>query len=186
MVEQRDPEQAETELRMSKDINAMPEKVRDRFKALKVLHDQCTDLDEEEEKAFRAIELKYEVMYSAVYAQRAKLLTGETEVNAEMLEQYAFREKNLKDEKYKDVEIDKPCDVKAIQGSEKGVADFWPRVLESNGNVNKHVTDKDRPILGYCTNIEHELHTDHQGFTLKMNFETNQYFEGNELKVTFK
>ena len=86
MVEQRDPEQAETELRMSKDINAMPEKVRDRFKALKVLHDQCTDLDEEEEKAFRAIELKYEVMYSAVYAQRAKLLTGETEVNAEMLE----------------------------------------------------------------------------------------------------
>jgi len=185
MVEQRDPEQAETELRMSKDIIAMPEKVRDRFKALKVLHDQCVDLDEEEEKAFRAIELKYEVMYQEVYKQRAQLLSGELEPTAEMLEQYTFREGKLKDEKYADVEIDKPCDVKAIQGSAKGVSDFWPRVLESNGNINKQITDKDRPILGYCNNVETHLHTEDNGFTVKMNFEENQYFEGTELTVKF-
>jgi hypothetical protein len=83
---EREPEQAETELRMSKDINSMPEKVRDRFKALKVLHDQCADLDEEEEKAFRAIELKYELMYQEVYKQRAKLIKGETEATSEQLE----------------------------------------------------------------------------------------------------
>lgn len=187
MVEQRDPEQAETELRMSKDIIAMPEKVRDRFKALKVLHDQCTDLDAEEEKSFRAIELKYEVMYQEVYKQRAQLLSGEIEVSAESLEQYKFREEKLKDEKFAEVEIDKPCDVKAIQGSAKGVADFWPRVLESNGSVMKHVTDKDRPIIGYCNNIETILHTEDQGFTVTMHFEENQYFEveGNKLTVVF-
>jgi len=41
----------------------MPEGVRDRFKALKVLYDQCGDFDEEEEKEYRAMELKYEKLY---------------------------------------------------------------------------------------------------------------------------
>jgi len=108
---ERDPQQAETELRMSKDINAMPEGVRDRFKALKVLYDQCTDLDEEEEKAFRLIELKYEDMYTDVYKQRAQILTGEIEVSAEALEQYSYREGKLKDDKFAEVEVT-PCDVK--------------------------------------------------------------------------
>jgi hypothetical protein len=35
----KDPDMAELELKMSKDILAMPEEVRDRFKALKVLYD---------------------------------------------------------------------------------------------------------------------------------------------------
>lgn len=185
MVEQRDPEVAETELRMSKDINMMPENVRDRFKALKVLHDSCVELDAEEEKAFRAIELKYEVMYQEVYKQRAQLLAGTVEPSAEQLEQYTFREGKLKDDKFADVELDKPCDVKAILASSKGVCDFWPRVLESNGNTNKAISDKDRPIIGYCNNVEAILHTEDHGFTIKMNFEVNQYFEGTELSASF-
>lgn len=35
----KDPESAEIELKLSKDIVAMPDEVRDRFKALKVLTD---------------------------------------------------------------------------------------------------------------------------------------------------
>lgn len=35
----RDPDQAELEHKMHNDINNMPEEVRDRFKALKVLYD---------------------------------------------------------------------------------------------------------------------------------------------------
>ena len=35
----KDPESAELELRMVKDINNMPEEVKDRFKALKVITD---------------------------------------------------------------------------------------------------------------------------------------------------
>jgi hypothetical protein len=41
----------------------MPEEVKDRFKALKVLTDKLHDLDEEEDIAYRAIERKYEVLY---------------------------------------------------------------------------------------------------------------------------
>ena len=69
----KDPDQAELEYKMCKDINAMPEEVRDRFKALKVLYDQVNDLDEEEEKEYRQLELKYEKMYAEIYAKRALL-----------------------------------------------------------------------------------------------------------------
>lgn len=41
----------------------MPEEVKDRFKALKVLTDQLHELDEEEDIAYRAIERKYELLY---------------------------------------------------------------------------------------------------------------------------
>ena len=67
----RDPDQAELEYKMCKDINAMPEEVRDRFKALKVLYDQVNALDDEEEKEYRKLELKYEKLYQEVYEKRA-------------------------------------------------------------------------------------------------------------------
>ena len=35
----KDPDQAELEYKICKDINTMPEEVKDRFKALKVLYD---------------------------------------------------------------------------------------------------------------------------------------------------
>ena len=67
----KDPDQAELEYKICKDINTMPEEVKDRFKALKVLYDQVNDLDEEEEKEYRLLEIKYEKMYAEIYAKRA-------------------------------------------------------------------------------------------------------------------
>lgn len=72
----KDPESAEMELKISKDIARMPEEVKDRFKALKVLTDQLHTLDEEEDMAYRAIERKYELLYAKVYEKRAAILTG--------------------------------------------------------------------------------------------------------------
>jgi len=54
----------------------MPDGVKDRFKALKVLTDQLHALDEEEEMAYRVIERKYEHLYAKVYAKRASLISG--------------------------------------------------------------------------------------------------------------
>ena len=109
----RDPPQAEQELAMSKDISAMPEEVRDRFKALKVLYDRCGDCDEVEEKEYREFERKYEKMYAEIYVRRAQYIKGEKEVPAEVVEQYAFREANLKDEAFNALEVE-VCDVKSI------------------------------------------------------------------------
>jgi hypothetical protein len=63
----RDPPQAEAELKISTDITKMPEEVMDRFKAIKVLYDMAGDLDEQEEKEYRALEVKYEKLYREVY-----------------------------------------------------------------------------------------------------------------------
>jgi len=82
----RDPPQAEQELAMSKDIMAMPSEVQDRFKALKVLYDRCGDCDEEEEKEYREIEKKYEKLYQEYYEQRAKIVKGDIDVPAELIE----------------------------------------------------------------------------------------------------
>jgi hypothetical protein len=63
MVDIMDPEQKEFDLKLSKTIENMPEEVRDRFKALKVLQDEANELDEEEDKEYRDLELKYDKLY---------------------------------------------------------------------------------------------------------------------------
>ena len=60
----RDPDMAELENKMNTDISKMPAEVRDRFKALKVLYDQANQIDHEEEKEYRLLELKYEKLYA--------------------------------------------------------------------------------------------------------------------------
>lgn len=156
----------------------MPAEVRDRFKALKVLYDRCGDCDEEEEAVYRDLEKKYERLYQSFYEQRAKLVKGEADVPADLLEQYAFREANLRDEKYEEATKDQqPCDVKGIQNTPKGVNDFWGRVLIGNKTIARQVSEKDRPILNYLQDIKLDLHDDDFGFKLTFEWEKNHYFD---------
>ena len=84
----RDPDQAELELKMVKDINAMPEEVQSRFKAMKVLYDRVNQVEEEEEKEYRQLELKYEKMYQQVYAKRVALLSGKADLSDELIKKF--------------------------------------------------------------------------------------------------
>ena len=124
----KDPEQAEIELRLSKDINAMPEEVKDRFKALKVLTDQLHELDEEEDKAYRAIERKYELLYQKVYAKRAALIKGDTQPEEAQLTKFEEMKTALMDDDYETLEVP-ICDVKDIQNTLKGVSAFWLKAM---------------------------------------------------------
>ena len=105
-----DPEQAEIELRLAKDICAMPEEVKDRFKALKVLTDKLHDLDQEEDIMYRAIERKYELLYGKVYEKRAALLKGDTEPVDADVEKFATMKAKMVDEAYESLEVP-ICDV---------------------------------------------------------------------------
>lgn len=84
----RDPEMAELEQKMNTDISNMPAEVRDRFKALKVLYDQANEIDHEEEKEYRILELKYEKLYSEVYNKRRGLVTGTDEINQDLVKAF--------------------------------------------------------------------------------------------------
>jgi len=72
--------------RMHQDIMKMPEDARARFKALWTLMDEVRDVDDEKVEALKQLELKFFVMYSGVYAERAQLVTGEKEACAKHLE----------------------------------------------------------------------------------------------------
>jgi len=108
-----DPEQKEFELKMSKLIETMPKEVKDRFKALKVQMDQVNILDEEEDKLYRELELKYDKLYKNIYEQRKQILIGENNNCDHLIAEYEKREKELVDEDYKKIEV-APCDVKEI------------------------------------------------------------------------
>lgn len=124
----KDPEQAEIEFRISKDIKAMPEPVQDRFKALKVLTDQLHALDEEEDLAYRAIERKYELLYQKVYEKRAALLKGDVQPDQEVCDKFEEMKTKMMDEDYEALEVP-ICDVKDIQNTIKGVSAFWLKAM---------------------------------------------------------
>jgi len=181
----KDPESAEMELKISKDINAMPEEVKDRFKALKVLTDQLHDLDEEEDVAYRAIERKYEILYGHVYAKRAALVKGETQPEEATIAKFEeMKTKLTAEEGYDAVEVP-ICDVKDIQNTTKGVSGFWLRALLAHTSLQHEVSEKDRSILAYLEDIRLSLHETGFGFDLTFAFESNSYFTGTELKKQF-
>lgn len=107
----RDPEMAELENKMNTDISNMPAEVQDRFKALKVLYDQANEIDHEEEKEYRLLELKYEKLYAEVYNKRRNLITGKDEINGDLVKAFDERKQiRQADEKYGALEVE-VCDV---------------------------------------------------------------------------
>ena len=89
----------------------------------------------------------------------------------------------MKDEDYDKLEVE-PCDVKAIQNTPVGVCDFWSKAILNHNVLGSTVSEKDRPILGYLTNIELNLHSEEvgEGYDLTFVFSPNSYFDGTEIK----
>ena len=88
----------------------------------------------------------------------------------------------MKDEDYDKIEVE-PIDCKAIQNIPKGVCDFWSKAI-LNHNIGAMLSEKDRPILGYLTNIELDLHDEKlgEGYDLIFTFSPNSYFEGTVIR----
>lgn len=87
----RDPEQAELELKMHNMIKKFPEEVQQRFMAVKVLYDQTGDIEDEQEKEFRALELKYEKLYQEVYEKRFQVISAKAETDKKLIEEFDTR-----------------------------------------------------------------------------------------------
>jgi len=180
----RDPEQAELELKMHNMIKKFPEEVQQRFMAVKVLYDQTGDIEDEQEKEFRALELKYEKKYQEIYEKRFQVINGKAENDPKLVEEFDARAELLQDDKFKELEVD-ICDVSGIQNTPSGVSGFFMKAMLANGSIGSTITEKDRPILGYLENIKLDLHEEGFGFDLTFVFESNSYFKNTELKKSF-
>lgn len=150
-----------------------------------VIQQQTNELDEEEEAAYRELELKYDKLYQEVYEQRKKLLAGEIDPSPALLAEYEARATELNDEDYKKLEVT-PCDVKEIQNTPKGVPGFWLRAVLNHPGIGRLVQEKDRPIMMFLQDITCKLHEDGYGFDIIFTFDKNDYFTNTELKKTFK
>ena len=62
-----DPDKIEQIHKLSTAVNQMPEEITDRFKAMKVLYDECLEIDEEQQAEYRKVELMFEKLYEDVY-----------------------------------------------------------------------------------------------------------------------
>mmetsp|Transcript_7173 Transcript_7173/g.5155 ORF Transcript_7173/g.5155 Transcript_7173/m.5155 type:complete len:83 (-) Transcript_7173:774-1022(-) len=81
--------------------------------AVKVLYDQTGDIEDQQEKEFRALELKYEKMYESIYDKRAEVISGKVEVDPKLVEEFNTRAELISDDKFKELEVDM-CDVSSI------------------------------------------------------------------------
>jgi len=54
----------------------MDDELKERFKALYMLQNICKDLDEDEVKEVRKLEIEYENKYKSIYAQRERLINS--------------------------------------------------------------------------------------------------------------
>jgi hypothetical protein len=120
------------ELKMSTYIKEMDAEVRERFMALKVMEDMMRDVDEEETKEIRKLEYQYESLYKDIYAQRDGIVSGSTDIDQKLIEQFDTRAKKLiEDGDYEKVE-QIVCDVKAIKNMPKGIPNFWIRIMQNH------------------------------------------------------
>ena len=159
--------------------------VRDRFKALKVLYNECNDFNDEEEKEQRDFEVKFEKLYQEVYAKRAALIRGdEGSVDEELIKKFDERSEIFNDAVFPDVEVS-PCDVKDIQNTKTGVSGFWLKALCANKSTSRNIFEKDRAILGYLLDITLDQHDFDFGFDITFHFEKNSYFKETQLKKQF-
>lgn len=78
--------------------------------AVKVLYDQTGDIEDDQEKEFRALELKYEKMYSTIYDKRFEVISGKAETDSKLVEEFDTRAELISDDKFKELEVEM-CDV---------------------------------------------------------------------------
>ena len=146
----KDKDEADLEFKMCRDINNMDAQVRDRFKALMALYSQVNDINTDEMRENRNLEVKYEKLYAQVYAKRAALLKGDAAaLDEELIKNFDERAQIFEDkEAFPEVEVGF-CDVKDIQNTKSGVSGFWLKAMCGIKDVSPHIYEKDRPILGY-------------------------------------
>ena len=103
-------------------------------------------------------------------------------MDSKLIEEFDKRAKEMKDAEYDKLEV-VPCDVKSIVNTPKGINDFWVKAL-LNHPLGGMITEKDRPILGYLTDIGLELHeaSKGEGYDLIFTFSENSYFEGTVIR----
>jgi nucleosome assembly protein 1-like 1 len=187
-------EEKEIEQKMIKIISKMPKEVQNRFKALKVLSDRRSKLNDEFELEIKKLEAKIAEKKRPLYEQRRQVIQGELkdfttftptfdETLKKLEKECAEIETAKKDEKPEDKEEEKPIEVDHLKGKD-GIPDFWFRAIKNNQMIWELVKEKDEEILTHIKHVESERSDNPKHLTVKFLFNDNEFFTNKDLTLT--
>eukprot|EP01110_Echinostelium_bisporum_P012233 TRINITY_DN65_c0_g1_i3.p1 TRINITY_DN65_c0_g1~~TRINITY_DN65_c0_g1_i3.p1 ORF type:complete len:350 (-),score=239.32 TRINITY_DN65_c0_g1_i3:50-1099(-) len=143
--------------------------VERRVNALMNLHDQYLEINKKYQEEARALERKYQTLYTPIFDKRESIVTGKYEPTEEEAKYGEQEEEEKKDERPK--------------GDEKGIPDFWSQALQNDSFLSRSIFDADNEALEYLTDIRvNNFETNEtNGFELVFTFAENPYFTNKTL-----
>jgi nucleosome assembly protein 1-like 1 len=180
----------------------MPKEVQGRFKALKMLSDNRSKLNDQFEEEIALLEAKIAAKKKPLFESRKTIITGETTQFGDYVTKFDETMEKLqkqcdgivtkvvekKDDDKKEEEESKPVDVTYLVGK-NGIPDFWFKAIKNNQMIFELVKEKDEDILQHIKHIDSEK-TDKPNKSLQINFHfnPNDYFTNEviSLKIVYK
>jgi nucleosome assembly protein 1-like 1 len=151
-------------------IESLPAPVRARIDHLENLQEEYDILEDQMEEEMRAIEEKYHKLCAPLLDQRRAIITGDAEAPD-----------NQTPEGQKAME--------ALPDVPAGIPEFWATALSNHPDLEERITDKDKEVLAYLTDVSAEDVLDEDGdeigFKIIFKFKENPFLTDSELKMVF-
>jgi nucleosome assembly protein 1-like 1 len=127
-------------------------------------------IEKDFKKEHNKLEYKYEQLYKPFYERRQKIIEGEEKPDIEKIR-----------EKLEELKINEE-EAKKEKEDEKGIPEFWYKVLLNNQDIM--INDKDKDVLKKLKLIKCNAE-ENGNFSLEFYFEPNDYFTNAVLKREF-
>ena len=138
--------------------------------AIKKLVCERMSIEKDFKKEHNKLEYKYEQLYKPFYERRQKIIEGEEKPDIEKIR-----------EKLEELKINEE-EAKKEKEDEKGIPEFWYKVLLNNQDIM--INDKDKDVLKKLKLIKCNAE-ENGNFSLEFYFEPNDYFTNAVLKREF-
>lgn len=151
-------------------IESLPAPIRARIDHLENLQQEYETLEEKMEEEMKALEEKYRKLYAPILDQRRAIVNGEAEAPDNQTPEGKQALASLPD-------------VPA------GIPEFWATALSNHPELEERITDKDKEVLAYLTDVSAEDVLDEDGdeigFKIIFKFRENPFLTDSELKMVY-
>jgi len=152
----------------------LPEKIRDRVKALEALDEDYKKLKLEMSTAIEAAERAFQEDIKPQAVARQKILSGAVEPTDEEVQ--AGIPEELKEE----------IVLTGDATGTKGIPNFWLEALQHHVIIREFITERDEEALAFVTDMTCAvLDAPEEGFTITFHFAENAFFSNTTLSKSF-
>eukprot|EP00796_Vickermania_ingenoplastis_P004094 gene4094-2941_t len=155
-------------------IGNLPEKIQQRLALLLHYHEEFQKIEEEFEDKEMEVRQKYNASFAPLYARRKEIVTGEAGPTDEEVEAGFDSE-----------EHDRKLLTEGEESDEKGIKDFWLKVLEGHIVIQDLIKPEDVPVLSKLVDISSKVIPGKmESFEVTFTFAPNNCFEETQLTLS--